>query len=550
MNRRDAVSALASLERIGRRHGPGLAARKLDLLRRLATARLQTARQISRLHELLEYLDAFPDDRRVHASVRRMLHAFGGRADLRRFRQALAGSGITGTATPYRFFWPMAHWISCRWPDALAIERADPDHARAILEALPLLLDTPRAEWLRRQAKPTIAVLDRLRPRGVGDADFLIGLVAAMPWDEASREAFFDRVDPPFLLRSGYDTPARTNARFPASEIHFGGGRSHEPRPDIRKEALRAPRRVTALSGPRATSLIRLARISMITRERDLAVFQYPNARDAFLVDDGDGLAFAMIGAAAPRRALLPATYAGLVLRNGVPLGYIQLDVLGRHAAVSFNLFPEFRKGIAAWVFARLIAATRSVFGCDEFSIEPYQLGQDNEEGIDSGAWWFYHREGFRPRPAAARRLAARELARKARRPSHRSSSRTLRALAAFHVFLSLDPARQAKLPRTDAWLTAAVQALARFGDADPARRQAAAIQAAARQLGIAPHAAERSGLERWAGLVLALTAHGRWTRHERRELARIVAAKCAASEREFQQRVIRHRRLRTLLGC
>ena len=91
---------------------------------------------------------------------------------------------------------------------------------------------------------------------------------------------------------------------------------------------LRAPRRIAALRGAAAAALVRLARVSMITRERDLAVFQYPNARDAFLVDDGDGLAFAIIGAAVSRRALLPATYAGLVLRNGVPMGYIQLDVL------------------------------------------------------------------------------------------------------------------------------------------------------------------------------------------------------------------------------
>jgi hypothetical protein len=550
VNRRDAVSALASLERIGRRHGPGLAARKLALLRRLAGSRLRTARQVTRLHELMEYLDAFPDDRRVHAVVRRMLCVFSGRADLRRFRQALAGSGIAGTDTPYRFFWPTAHWISRCWPGALAIERDDADHARAILDVLPSLLDAPRAEWLRRQLKPTLAVFDRLRPRELGDADFLIGLVAALPWDEASREAFFDRVDPPFLLRSGRGTPERTNARFPTSSIHHGGGRSHEPRPDIRKEAMRTPRQVTALRGASAAALVRLARVSMITRERDLAVFQYPNARDAFLVDDGDGLAFAMIGAAVSRRALLPVTYAGLVLRNGVPMGYIQLDVLGRHASVSFNLFPAFRAGIAAWVFARLIAATHSVFGCDEFSIEPYQLGEDNEEGIDSGAWWFYHRQGFRPRSPATRRLAVQELARKAHRAGHRSSGRTLRALAAAPVFLSLDPARRASLPRTDEWLTAAVQALARFGDADPRRRQAVATRAAATRLGISSDKAAQCGLERWTGLVLALTSRGRWSRKELRGLARIIVSKCAASEKDFQRLLLRHRRLRTLLGC
>ena len=546
MSRRDAVSALASLERIGRRHGPGLGARKLVLIRRLARGRLKSARQISRLHDLLEYLVAFPDDRRLHALARRVLSRFAGRADLRRCREALAGSGIAGTDTPYRFFWPTARWISRTWPGALSVERNDPDHARAILEVLASLLDAPRAEWLRLQPRPTLAVLDRLRPLRVGDADFLIGLFNELPWDEPSREAFFDRVDPPFLLRSGRGTPERTTARFEPAATNFGGGRSHGPRPDIRKEAQRAPARITPLRGRSAAALIKRARVSMNTRERDLAVFQYPEPRDAFLVDDGDGLAFAMIGIAAPRRALLPATYGGLILRNGVAIGYIQLDVLGRHAAVSFNLFPAFRQGIAAWIFARLIAATHRVFGCDEFTIEPYQLGKDNDEGIESGAWWFYHRQGFRPHTAKARRLAAQELARKARRAAHRSSPRTLRALADSYLFFSLNPARRPRLPRTEQWLAEAVKALADFQDADPGRRQAAATAAAARRLGVT----ESVGLARWAGLALALTSRGRWNRRELSQLATIIAAKAFASERDFQRRVLRHQRLRALLGC
>ena len=149
----------------------------------------------------------------------------------------------------------------------------------------------------------------------------------------------------------------------------------------------------------------------MITRERDLAAFQYADPRDAFLVDDGDGLAFALVGMLPERRLLLPAVYGGLTLQNGVPIGYVQLDLLGRHAELSFNQFETFRDGGSARAFARFVAVTHHLFGCDGFSIEPYQLGQGNEEGIESGAWWFYHRFGFRPhahRDSPDRRAGAR----------------------------------------------------------------------------------------------------------------------------------------------
>jgi len=66
------------------------------------------------------------------------------------------------------------------------------------------------------------------------------------------------------------------------------------------------------------------------------------------------------------------------------------------------------------------------------FSIEPYQLGKGNDEGIETGAWWFYYKLGFRPRAAAALRIARTELARiegkpapTARRPPRCASSPT-----------------------------------------------------------------------------------------------------------------------------
>ncbi len=483
-----------------------------------------------------------------------MLRNFHRRTDLRRYRAALAGSGIAGTDTPYRFFWPTARWISLNWPGALILDRQDPEHAKAILDALPQLVEPVQAELLRRQLSPTLKVLDRLRPHGTTDADYLIGLVAAMPGDDFTREAFFDRVDPPFILRAGRSTPERTTARFDRLPIHCRGSPLKIPRPLLSREALKRPRRVVNLKGRNAEALIRLARISMITRERDLAAFQFANPRDAFLVDDGLGLGFAIVGTLPERRALLPAIYGGLTLQNGVPIGYVQMDVLGRHAELSFNTFDTFRGGEAARVFARLVAAVRHLFGCDSFSIEPYQLGAGNEEGIESGAWWFYRRFGFQPRTAAARRIASREMRRIAADRRYRSSPRTLRALAESHLYFSLDPARPARLPRAGFWLAASARELRRFRQAGAMERRATAMDAAMRRLAsgrtlrLSPRVASTFG--RWAGLVLALTAGGRWNATERRQLLRIIGAKAARKERNYLKRLSQHRRLRRDLDC
>jgi hypothetical protein len=440
------------LERIARRYGPRLAAQKLALLSALGTARLPRSPQLRHLHDLLCFLDAFPDNRRVRGRVRSMLRGFARRPDLRQHRDSLAGTGIAGTDIPYRFYWPTAHWITRQWPGALRLDRRDAIATRDILEALPRLLEPGKTEWSAKRPFKTIAALDRLRPRGLTDAEFVIGLIAKMPGDEFSREAYGDRLDLSYVLRAGPGTPERTTTRFDIGAVHYQEAELRSTRPDLRIQALRAPKRIRPLRGAVAELLIRLARVSMITRERDLAAFQFANPDDVFLVEDGAGLAFGTMGMIPSRRAPLAATYAALTLKNGVPIGYVQVDVLGQHAALHFNTFGTFRGAETAWTFSRLVAMVRHVFGCEEFSIEPYQLGMGNEEGIASGAWWFYHRLGFRPRSVEARRIAARELARIKANGKYRSPPHTLRRLARWHLFYSLDPARHARLPTTARW--------------------------------------------------------------------------------------------------
>lgn len=554
MKPRGTAATLAALERIGRRHAPGLGARKLALLTVLGRARLSTPRQLLRLHELLCYLDAYPDDRRVRARVRRMLRTFRERPDLHRHRRALAGSGIAGTDTPYRFFWPTAQWITENWPGALVLDRDDTQAVRDLLAVLPSLLDPLQAEWLVREHAQDLAPVDRLIPAGMTDADFVNSLIAAMPGDEFTREALGDRLDLSFVLRAGRATPERTTARFGREAPHFQRTSLRSGYPDLRSEAQRGPQRIRTLRGAQVIAGIRLARVSMITRERDVAGFQFAEPRDVFLADDGAGLGFVMMGMTPARRATLTATYTALTLKNGVPIGYIQVEQLGRHGALSFNTFEAFRGGEAAWVLARFIAAAHHLFGCTEFSVEPYQLGLGNDEGIESGAWWFYHRLGFRPCTAAVRRLAARELARRAADARYRSSSRTLRALAHSHMLYSLDPARRARLPRIAPWLKAATREMRRFQQADAADRRMAATSAALRRLG-APrglrlNADSRAMFTRWAGLALALTSNGRWPRPDRRQLLRMILAKAGRSERPCQAILLASPRLRRLLDC
>ena len=543
--------ALAQLERIKADYGGANAARKLALLRTLDRARLRTATQVERLHEALCFMRAYPDDARVAARVERMLARFARRADLRVQRDALADSGIAGTVIRYCFFWPTARWLAQRWPGEFHLDRNDSVAGDNIAGVLPLLVTPAEAAWLRERQPAGFDALDVLRGRTT-DATFLVRAIDCLPGDSFTREALFDRLDPSCELRPGRDTPSRTRDRYAAAPAMFRNQPLRRGRPDLRKEIERPPQAVRELAAREGARLIELARGVMITRQRDLDAFAYGDARDVRLVDDGDGLAFALVGMLPERRTQLAAVYGILTLQNGVPIGYSQVDVLAGTAAISFNTFPTFRGGEAAYTFARLLATVHRVFGATSFSIEPYQLGQDNDEGIETGAWWFYYKLGFRPRAAAARRIARTELARMKLNPRHRSSPATLLKLAGWHLFFELDPAASRGLPPLAALGERVAAQLASAGAADRTLVLDDASRALMQFTGTRSlrgfTANERLAWRRWSPFVLALPGVQRWSAADRRAVARVLRAKGGRRESDFAALFAAHPRLvRTL---
>jgi len=533
-----ASGILGQLEQVKANYGEGCAEAKLALLGRIAESRLPSARAVLRLHEVLCFLRAYPDNARLLARVEGLLERFRRRADVRRHRAALADTGIAGTATHYRFFWMTARWLARRWPARLRLDRSDSEAADSIRTALPLLVTPAEAEWLKESNAPGYRALDRLRGRSETDAVFLVRRVEAMPGDSRTREAFYDSIDASCVLAPGAETPSRTREKTPLAQVVFQGAALRRGRPELREQIALAPRAVRDVPAREGAGLIEFARGILATRARDLDAFGYGDAQDVRVVEDGRGLAFLVNGMVPERRALVMASYGYVTLQNGVPLGYGQVDLLGRIAAISFNTFATFRGGEAAWTFARLLAMSRFLFGAESFSLDPYQLGKKNDEAIASGAWWFYQKLGFRPQSAEAQRIMRGELARMKADPGHRSDRRTLRRLARASVFFDLDVPHA-----SDLGFGAALGA--RLG-ADLAARWGAAREQALRECAreamsitglrsVAGFSAgERLAWTRWGALLVHLPGISRWSVGEKRALVQVVRAKGGRRESDF----------------
>ncbi len=291
----------------------------------------------------------------------------------------------------------------------------------------------------------------------------------------------------PLRLAPGPGTPSRTLARLPGARPVFRRGPLVRSRPDVPREAARPPLSLRKVAGAAARRLLDAARASMVTRQRDLDLFEYASEADVRVADCGGGLSFAVIGAIPARRLLLEGVYAFLTLKNGVPVGYVLVSALFGSSELAFNVFESFRGGEAGLIYGRVLAVTRALFGSDSFTIFPYQLGDGNKEAIDSGAWWFYRKSGFAPKAREAVALMRAEEAAARRHASHRTPPATLRKLARHNLYLHLGPERDdvigvVELPNVGLRVTDALAA--RFGS-DRERAEAVLVLEARDLLGV-----------------------------------------------------------------
>ena len=128
-----------------------------------------------------------------------------------------------------------------------------------------------------------------------------------------------------------------------------------------------------------------------------------------------------------------------MIYKNGVAIGYFEGLSLFERMESGFNLYYTFRDGETAWLYARVLNVMHHFAGVTAFSLDPYQIGFENEEGIESGAFWFYRKLGFRPTDPEVLKLALKEEQKLRTRKGYRTSAATLRKLARSPMIFELD---------------------------------------------------------------------------------------------------------------
>jgi hypothetical protein len=186
------------------------------------------------------------------------------------------------------------------------------------------------------------------------------------------------------------------------------------------------------------------------------------------------------------------------------------------------------------------------------FSIDPYQVGHENEEGIDSGAFWFYRKLGFYPVRLDLMKLTLLEERRVLAEPGRRTSARMLRKLAAGPMLFEMPGTDDAHRPEWDRFqihnVGLAIQKrMAREFKSDAQSIRAHALNFVERSLGLQTldwPTARRASFEKLAQL-LAMMPIDQWGPSEKQLAARILRAKASADEALYLKLMQKHSLLR-----
>ena len=553
----DAAFALLRDPRV-REQPPAATSRRIDRLLRAASRDPEVLR---RLHDRLLFLCAYPPSERVRRRAERALASIPSSvakleargADLSLFDEPEV-AGVAGTAIATDFSFDLARWLAARHPGRVAIDWGVPRSEERMRATWPSFVPLLEEEALADANVPYDVWLDAARGRSAPDAAWLLDRYGRLPFSPPERAERWDALGVSVAWNLGSSRASRTFMRRPgpARFLHRGPLLS---RRDVSLAAVFAApslaiRRLSRKEGGRVCDMVREATAA---RYREFYTFTYADPSSVLAARPGRGVEIFLLGVAPERRLPLRSAYGGFVVKNGVPVGYIEGLAFFERLEIGFNLYYAFREGESAWIYAQVMKLHRDALGVTSFSIDPYQLGFENDEAIASGAFWFYRKLGFRPTDSGVARLVAREEERLAADPGYRTTPRILRRLVTHNLLYEVPGTPSGDWDRfhvRNLGLAVNRRMARRFGGKAEGIR-AAAARRVAKALGLRP--AVLSPLERRAFDSFALVLDEvpdlrRWTRPERIALVEILRAKAGGSERRYLRLLQRHGRLRAAL--
>lgn len=372
---------------------------KLNCLSKCSLVKLTSPKIIKRYHDQLLFILAYCEDqallRVASEEMNRLCDSVIHLGDEK--REYLSNSGIAFSKIQGTYSFTLMQWMVQQFPEDVSIHSFD-DAGVHPKELLKHRLNEMEFEFIGDESLSKLKWLQKVSgfKKSKDLLNWLLQEIALLPYDIMAKEQLFESMKLYIRVNS-------LNTRFSRSfgGIHIQKRYFHDAGllKKFDEKALISKKlpKEKDLSLEEKKEVLNTARIALALLNRETDPVSYGEATGLKMYELEHGLSIALFSIQ-PKLRLPIESYIGFMMyKNGYPMSYGGAWLFGKRSLIGINIFEAFRGGESAFVFAQLLRTYSQAFGATQFEVEPYQFGKNNPEGLRSGAFWFYHRFGFRP---------------------------------------------------------------------------------------------------------------------------------------------------------
>jgi len=537
---------------------------KISLLKALSAKKISGSETLQACHDILCFMRAYADNTVILAAVEKELKSFAKRVEYykanARDPQAkwLGDSGIVNSSVSHTFSFELTAYLVKRFRELVEIDwdSYNEQGTDTISAILPLLvswqendtldndLEIETADWL----KLARAKSDKT------DLSLLIKLLSTSGLPRAIQRHLYENAEIPVKWTLTNCPASRTLKRIPFKKIFYQKERLIGRTRDLRARLAERPSRLVMLSKKQGQEYVDSIKDVLGVRCRELYPLMHANASEIYISEPGRGLRLVILGDQQDIRLPLEANFGAMLVRNGMPVGYGIGCMFFDRCEIAINVFPSYRSGESSFIIEEFFRLFHHHFGARQLLVRSYQIGDDNEEALESGSFWFYYKLGFRPVNKEVRKLADREYEKIKANKNYRSSMSTLKKLAKGDIFFHIDPSKMAdfkELPLKNLGYIVTDYARRKF-DSNRRLAEEQSVLYLARLLKIkgwtrwSPE--EIDSFKRLAPLIACIPGLSRWSPKEKADLAKIIRAKGSINERNFVLLCNKHPKFRAAI--
>lgn len=399
-------------------------------MRKLFTEENYTAKSLLKLHDDLLYTAAYAPSNDVYSACKVALDLLTELVSGNEWQ--LQDSGIKNTRVVSSYTFPLVKWMSENYSSSVRFHSFD-EEKRDAGEELKFIL--PQAEmevltygWGKNKLFNKLC-------GGEISVEKILSVYNSCS-DKKLRDYFFSKLGLYIELCLTGEMISRTTARSVDYAPYFHNEiLKRIDHGEIISTSLPPPKR---LNERLKYDLVATARMMLaaLGRETDPVTTTASHETEFYVL--GRGFSIALFSLDHNNRLPFDSYIGYMMFKNGLPVAYGGAWIFAQRALIGINIFDAYRGGESSYLFAELLRVYHQRYKVNRFSVEPYQYGKDNPEGISSGAYWFYYRFGFRSDDEKLRALAEEEYCKIQNQKSYRSPASVLKLFTKSNISLLL----------------------------------------------------------------------------------------------------------------